>query len=103
MSDQPTGLPTALQSPERSPDRKLCSACQQVKPRTDFAATSGGPSASCRGCRRAVSRLASGRRAAAMRLLIAAQPEEWAGLLGLVRGRRQLGTTRAKGRGHDAA
>jgi hypothetical protein len=37
-----------------------------------------------------VSRLASRRRAAAMRLLIAANLEEWAGLLGLVQGRAQV-------------
>jgi hypothetical protein len=33
-----------------------------------------------------------------MRLLIAAHPEEWAGLLGLVHG-RQLGTSRREGGG----
>jgi hypothetical protein len=38
-----------------------------------------------------------------MRLLIAAHPEEGAGLLGLVRGRRQLGTNRPKQGGRDAA
>jgi hypothetical protein len=65
---------------------KRCSACQQAKPLSDFVATSLGPS-SCRDCRRVVTRLASRRWAAAMRLLIAAHPEEWAGLLRLVQGR----------------
>jgi hypothetical protein len=36
-----------------------------------------------------------------MRLLIAAHPEEWAGLLTLVRGRCQVGTARPRGGGHD--
>jgi hypothetical protein len=35
-----------------------------------------------------------------MRLLIAAHPEEWAGLLGLVRGRRQA-ASHAPGGGYD--
>jgi hypothetical protein len=93
MHEEPTGLGAALQSPQRN----RCSACQQVKPCADFSAIPGGLSRHCRACQRAASRLASRRRAAAMRLLIAAHPEEWAGLLGLVRGRRQLGTTRPKG------
>jgi hypothetical protein len=38
-----------------------------------------------------------------MRLLIAAHPEEWAGLLGLVRAHRQLGTNGPKRGGRDAA
>jgi hypothetical protein len=38
-----------------------------------------------------------------VRLLIAFHPEEYQALLGLVRGRHQLGTTRPKGGGHDAA
>jgi uncharacterized protein (DUF983 family) len=67
---------------------KRCPACQQAKPLSDFAATSLSPS--CRDCRRVVSRLASRRRAAAMWLLIAAHPKEWAGLLGLVQGRRHV-------------
>jgi hypothetical protein len=37
-----------------------------------------------------------------MRLLIAAHPEEWAGLLGLVRAGRQLGTAGPKGGGRRA-
>jgi hypothetical protein len=98
MHDEPTGVRAALQSPER----KRCPACQQVKPRPDFYTTPAGPSSSCRDCQRAVSRLASRRRRAAMRLLIAAHPEEWAGLLGLVRARRQLEPARPRGGGGDA-
>ncbi len=93
MHDEPTGVRAALQSPER----KRCPACQQAKPLADVATTPAGRS-SCRGCRRAAARLASRRRAAAMRLLIAAHPEEWAGLLGLVRGR--AGTIHPRGAGH---
>ena len=81
---------------------KHCPACKQVKPIADFA-TPAGRSSSFRNCHRAASRLASRRRAAAIRLLIAAHPEEWAGLLGLVRGRRQLGTNWPKRGGRDAA
>ncbi len=83
---------------------KRCSACQQVKPSTDFSTTPVGlsSSSSCRDCQRAAARLASRRRAAAMRLLIAAHPEEWAGLLGLVRGRRQPGTARPQAGGRRA-
>jgi len=97
MHDEPTGVRAALQSPER----KHCPACQQVKPRSEFSTIPNGASSYCRDCSRAVSRLASRRRRAAMRLLIAAHPEEWAGLLGLVRG-RQVRTTRPMGGGADA-
>jgi hypothetical protein len=97
MHDEPTGLRAALQSSER----KRCPACQQVKPCTDFA-TPKGTASYCEACQRAASRLASRRRRAAMRLLIAAHPDEWAGLLGLVRAGRQLGTTRTKGGGRGA-
>jgi hypothetical protein len=83
MHYEPTGLGAALQSLEG----KLCQACQQVKPCADFATALGGCSLCCRTCRRAAGRLASRRRAAAMRLLIALHPEEWAGLLALVGGR----------------
>ena len=99
MHDERTGVRSALQSPER----KRCPACQLVKPRTDFTTTPGGLSSSCKDCRRAGSRLASRRRRAAMRLLIAAHPEEWAGLLGLVRGHRQLAIYQPKDGGRDAA
>jgi len=95
MHDEPTGVRAALQSPER----KRCPACQQAKPLADVATTPAGRS-SCHDCRRAAARLASRRRAAAMRLLIAAHPEELAGLLGLVRGRGQAGHPRPRGAGH---
>jgi hypothetical protein len=93
VHDEPTGVDAALQSPQR----KRCSACQQVKPCSDFSAIAGDLSSSCRDCQRAAARLASRRRAAAMRLLIAAHPEEWAGLLGLVRGRGQVAVARPTG------
>jgi hypothetical protein len=76
-----------------------CPACHQATPLADVATSPGGRSSSCRDCRRATSRLASRRRAAAVRLLIAAHPEEWAGLLGLVAGRRQPATP-PRGAGH---
>ena len=91
--------PTGSCPPVQPPAAKRCPACQQVKPRSDFATTPNGPSIYCRDCQRAVSRLASRRRQAALRLLIAAHPEEWAGLLGLVRARQLGGTTRPRGGG----
>jgi hypothetical protein len=94
--------PSGSCSPVQQARSKRCLACEQVKPAADFA-TPAGRYTSCRDCQQAASRLASRRRAAAMRLLIAAHPEEWAGLLGLVRGRSQLGTTRPKRGGRDAA
>ena len=81
MLDEPTGVRTALQSPER----KRCLACQQVKHRVDFYPTPAGPPY-CQDCKRAISRLASRRRQAAVRLLIALHPEEYHALLRLVRG-----------------
>jgi hypothetical protein len=98
MHDEPTGVRAALQSPKR----KRCPACQQLKHRTDFFTTPASLSSSCQDCQRAGSRLASRRRHAAVRLLIAFHPEEYQALLGLVRGRHQLGT-RPKGGGRDAA
>ena len=98
MHDEPTGLRAALQSPER----ERCPACRQLKHHADFSITPPGLS-SCQDCQRASSRLASRRRQAAVRLLIAFHPEEYQALLGLVRGHHQLGTTRAKGGGRDAA
>jgi hypothetical protein len=81
---------------------KRCPACGQARPLIEFATTpAAGPSSSCRDCRRATARLASRRRAAAMRLLIAAHPEEWAGLLGLVRGRRQPASHAVAGGGEN--
>jgi hypothetical protein len=93
--------PTGSCPPVQPLAAKRCLVCQQVKPCCDFATTPAA-SSSCRACRRSASRLASRRRAAAMRLLIAAHPEEWAVLLGLVRARRQVGITRPKGDGRDA-
>jgi hypothetical protein len=61
-----------------------------------------GLSSYCQDCQRASSRLASRRRQAAVRLLIAFHPEEYQALLGLVRGHRQLGI-RPRGGGRDAA
>jgi hypothetical protein len=98
MHDEPTGVRAALQSPKR----KRCPACQQPKHRTDVPTTPAGLS-SCEDCQRANLRLASRRRRAAVRLLIAFHPEEYQALLGLVHGRHQLGTTRPKGGGRDAA
>jgi hypothetical protein len=98
MHDEPTGMRPALQSPKR----KRCPACQQLKQRTDFPTTRAGLS-SCQDCQRASVRLVSRRRQAAVRLLIAFHPEEYQALLGLVHGGHQLGTTRPKGGGHDAA
>ena len=49
-----------------------------------------------------MSRLASRRRQAAMRLLIAAHPEEWTGLFGLVRAGRQAATNYPTGGGAGA-
>jgi hypothetical protein len=66
-----------------------CPVCQQVRELSDYFTTSASRSSRCRACRRAGARLASRRRVAAMRLLIAAHPEEWTGLLGLVSGRPQ--------------
>jgi hypothetical protein len=67
-----------------------CPVCQQqVRELSDYFTTSASRSSRCRACRRAGERLASRRRVAAMRLLIAAHPEEWTGLLGLVSGRCQ--------------
>jgi hypothetical protein len=84
--------PTGSYPPVQPPAPKRCLACDQVKPCTAFFTTPGGLSSYCRDCQRAASRLASRRRQAAMRLLIAAHPDEWAGLLGLVRATHQVGT-----------
>jgi hypothetical protein len=56
----------------------------------------GRPASCCQACRRAAARLASRRRAAAMRLLIGLHSEEWAGLLALVGGRHQQPATRRR-------
>jgi hypothetical protein len=81
MLDEPTGVRAALQSPER----KRCLACQQVKQRADFSLTLAGPPY-CQDCKRSSSRVASRRRQAAVRLLIAFHSEEYHALLRLVRG-----------------
>jgi hypothetical protein len=97
MRHEPSGsCPPVQQAPS-----KHCPACGQAKPLADFQTTEGGHSASCRACRRTAARLATRRRAAAMRLLIALHPEEWAGLLGLVRGDRQAASHVAAGGGED--
>ena len=75
--------PTGSCPPVQPTVSKHCPACYQAKPLGNFSIPTGF-SCYCRDCQRAASRLASRRRAAAIRLLIAAQPEEWAGLLGLV-------------------
>jgi hypothetical protein len=87
--------------PVQQAPRKRCRTCQQARSLADFQTTEGSHSASCHACRRAAARLASRRRAAAMRLLIALHPEEWAGLLGLVRGGRQAASHAAAGGGDD--
>jgi hypothetical protein len=86
MPHEPSGsCPPVQQAPA-----KRCPACGQARPLAEFATTLvGHPAACCRSCRRATARLASRRRAAAVRLLIALHPEEWAGLLALVGGRHQ--------------
>ncbi len=89
--------------PAQARTHKRCPACGQSKPVSDFYTTvRGGSSGYCKPCQQAVSRLASRRRQAAVRLLIAAHPEEWVGVLGLVRARRQRGINRPKGGGRDA-
>ena len=93
--------PSGSCPPVQQARRERYPTCPQVKPRSDFSTTPTGASY-CRDCQRAVSRLASRRRAAAMRLLIAAHPEEWAsllGLLGLVRGRQAASHAAGGGRG----
>jgi hypothetical protein len=93
--------PTGSCPPVQPLASKRCLACQQVKPRFEFTTPPGGASSHCRDCRRAASRLANRRRAVAMRLLIAAHPEEWAGLLALVSGRRQPARHAPAGGGVD--
>jgi hypothetical protein len=97
MPHEPSGsCPPVQQAPA-----ECCAACGQVRPLVEFATTLAGRSTSCGDCRRAAARLASRRRAAAVRLLIALHPEEWAGLLALVGGRRQAAShAPAGGGGH---
>jgi hypothetical protein len=57
---------------------KRCPACEQHKPLSEFYRTaSGRPSGYCKPCQRVISRRARRRRNAAVRALIAAQPEAW--------------------------
>jgi hypothetical protein len=96
MPYEPSGsCPPVQQAPT-----KRCAACGQTRPLAEFA-TLAGRSTSCGDWRRATARLASRRRAAAVRLLIALHPEEWAGLLALVGGRRQAASHAPAGGGAD--
>jgi hypothetical protein len=82
--------PSGSCPPVQHAPAKHCSACGQTRPLAEFPTSPAGRCASCcQACRRAAARLASRRRAAAIRLLIALHPQEWAGLLSLVAGRRQ--------------
>jgi hypothetical protein len=77
---------------------KRCPACQQIKPAAAFYATTRGrPSGYCKTCQRTVSRRSRSRRTAAVRLLIALHPEEWAAAL------RQVDAAGPTGEGGDAA
>jgi uncharacterized protein (DUF983 family) len=97
MPHEPSGsCPPVQQAPA-----KRCPACGQARSLAELATTLAKPSRSCRACRRAGARLASRRRAAAIRLLIALHPEEWAGLLALVDGRRHAASHAAPGGGTD--
>jgi hypothetical protein len=93
MPHEPSGsCPPVQQAPA-----KRCAACGQARPLAELPTSPAGPPAACcQACRRAAGRLASRRRAAAVRLLIALHPEEWAGLLVLVGGRHQLPATRRR-------
>jgi hypothetical protein len=94
--------PSGSCPPVQQASAKRCAACGQARPLAEFATTPAGRSASCcSGCRRAAGRLASRRRAAAMRLLTALHPEEWVGLLALVGGRRQAASHAPAGGGAD--
>jgi hypothetical protein len=86
MPHEPSGsCPPVQQAPA-----KRCPACDQARRPAEFPTSPAGRCAACcTACRRAAARLASRRWAAAVRLLIALHPEEWAGLLALVGGRRQ--------------
>ena len=98
MPHEPSGsCPPVQQAPANR-----CPACRQTRPLAEFPTSPAGRAASCcHACRRATARLASRRRAAAMRLLIALHPQEWAGLLALVGGRRQAASHAPAGGGTD--
>jgi hypothetical protein len=98
MLFEPSGsCPPIQQAPAN-----CCTACDQTRPLAEFATTlAGRPASSCSDCRRAAARLASRRQAAAMRLLIALHPEEWARLLALVGGRHRAASHAPAGGGSD--
>jgi hypothetical protein len=86
MPHEPSGSCPPVQHAPAKP----CPACGQARSLAEFPTSpSGRPVSCCQGCWRTTVRLASRRRAAAMRLLIALHPQEWAGLLALVGGRHQ--------------
>jgi hypothetical protein len=89
MRDQRTN-PRVPARPSRT--HKRCPACGQAKPLAAFYLTRrGGPSGYCKPCQRSMSRLSARRRAAAVRLLAAVHPAEWAAAQALVRGQRHPG------------
>ena len=97
MPHEPSGsCPPVQQAPAQR-----CAACGQTRSLAKFPTSpTGRPVSCCQGCRRAAVRLASRRRAAAIRLLIALHPQEWAGLLALVGGRHAASHAPAGGGGH---
>jgi hypothetical protein len=92
MRHEPSGsCPPVQQAPA-----KPCAACGQNRPLAEFPTSlAGRPASCCSDCRLAAARLASRRRAAAMRLLVALHPQEWAGLLALVSGGRHQAASHA--------
>jgi hypothetical protein len=97
MPHEPSGsCPPVQQAPARH-----CPDCGQIRPLAEFPKNLAGRCTSCGNCRRAAVRLASRRRAAAIRLLIALHPEEWAALLALIGGRRQTASHAPAGGGMD--
>jgi hypothetical protein len=94
--------PSGSYPPVQQAGAKRCAACGQARPSAEFPTTlAGRPASCCQTCRRAAARLVSRRRAAAMRLLIALHPEEWAGLLALVGDRSHAASHAAAGGGVD--
>jgi hypothetical protein len=64
--------------PAQARTDKRCPACGEHKPLAEFYRTaSSRPSGYCKPCQRVISRRARRRRNAAVRALIAAQPEAW--------------------------
>jgi hypothetical protein len=73
MRDQPNPA-----TPAQARTHKRCPACKQHKPVSAFYTTpTGAPSGYCKDCQRAVSRRSRRRRTAALRALIATDPEAW--------------------------